>query len=235
MITLYSGGPMFGIPDSSPFCMKAEMLLKIAKLPYERKFGDVRKGPKGKIPWIDDGGALVPDSTLIRFHLEQKHGADFSGGYDKQTLGAGWAVEKFCEDHLYWLIVRSRWMDDVNFDKGPRLFFQGVPAPLRGIVIAMIRRRVKKSLHAQGLGRHTDAEIKQLTARSVAALSDFLGDKAYALGPRVSGADATMFATAAGLLCRHFETPERAEAERYPNLAAYNQRMLREFYPALAG
>ena len=235
MITLYSGGPMFGIPDASPFCMKAEMLLKIAKIPYEHRFGDVRKAPKGKIPWIDDAGTLVPDSTFIQMHLEQKHGADFSGGYSRDVLGAGWALEKFCEDHLYWLIVRSRWMNDVNFDKGPRQFFKDVPAPLRGLVIGMIRGRLRKTLLAQGLGRHSDAEIKMLATRDITALSDFLGEKDYVLGPRVSGADAIVFSTIASLLCGHFETPERPVAESFPNLTAYNARMMREFFPALAG
>ena len=35
MITLFTYGPMFGLPDPSPFCMKAEILLKMAGLPYK--------------------------------------------------------------------------------------------------------------------------------------------------------------------------------------------------------
>ena len=34
MITLYTFGPAFGLPDPSPFVTKAEMLLKLAGLPY---------------------------------------------------------------------------------------------------------------------------------------------------------------------------------------------------------
>ena len=30
MITLYTFGPKFGLPDPSPFCMKALVLLKMA-------------------------------------------------------------------------------------------------------------------------------------------------------------------------------------------------------------
>ena len=36
MITLYSFGPMFGLPDASPFVTKAEMLLKLSGLPFVR-------------------------------------------------------------------------------------------------------------------------------------------------------------------------------------------------------
>jgi hypothetical protein len=32
MITLYTFGPYFGLPDPSPFVLKAEILLKMAEL-----------------------------------------------------------------------------------------------------------------------------------------------------------------------------------------------------------
>src|SRR5205809_2440263 len=37
VITLYSFGPGFGLPDPSPFVMKVEILLKMAKLPYRSR------------------------------------------------------------------------------------------------------------------------------------------------------------------------------------------------------
>ena len=48
--------------------------------------------------------------------------------------------------------VHARWMDDGNFAKGPREFFGSVPAPLRPLVIAIIRRKVRSALHAQYRG-----------------------------------------------------------------------------------
>ena len=74
MITLYTFGPAFGLPDPSPFVMKAQMLLKLAKLEYQANTKGFFRAPKGKLPFIDDNGTIVADSTLIRLHLEQKHG-----------------------------------------------------------------------------------------------------------------------------------------------------------------
>ena len=52
MITLHTFGPMLGVPDPSPFCIKAMALLKMSGLPFEVVPGaDPRKAPKGKIPW----------------------------------------------------------------------------------------------------------------------------------------------------------------------------------------
>lgn len=40
------------------------------------------------------------------------------------------------EDHLYWLVVADRWLDDGNFAKGPARFFDAVPAPMRPLIRA---------------------------------------------------------------------------------------------------
>ena len=80
MITLYGSGPNFGLPDASPFVTKAETLLRMAKLPFEKALMSFSKAPKGKIPYIEDDGQLLGDSTLIRWHLEKKYGIDFDQG-----------------------------------------------------------------------------------------------------------------------------------------------------------
>ncbi len=67
MITLYTFGPAFGLPDPSPFVMKAMMLLKLAGLDYVEKRADVRRAPKGKLPYIDDDGTIVADFDLHSF------------------------------------------------------------------------------------------------------------------------------------------------------------------------
>jgi glutathione S-transferase len=72
MITLYTFGPSAGLPDISPFVMKAEVLLKMAGLPYRTDTTGFRKAPKGKLPYIDDDGEIVADSTFIRCYPDYK-------------------------------------------------------------------------------------------------------------------------------------------------------------------
>ena len=50
MITLYTFGPFFGLPDASPFVMKGEMLLKLAGIPYQTNTRGFTRAPKGKLP-----------------------------------------------------------------------------------------------------------------------------------------------------------------------------------------
>ena len=108
MITLYTFGPAFGLPDPSPFVTKAEVLLKMAGLPYRMDTKGFRKAPKGKLPYIRDGEDIIADSTFIRLHLEKRYNIDFDEGLSPKERGLAWAVEKMCEDHLYWLLVYAR-------------------------------------------------------------------------------------------------------------------------------
>ena len=233
MITLYNFGPAFGLPDPSPFVMKVETLLKMAKLPYRTDTTGFAKAPKGKIPYIEDDGVVVPDSTFIRWHLEKTYRIDFDQGLDASQRATAWAFEKMAEDQLYWIVVDDRWTDDANFRKGPAKFFDKVPAPIRPIVVAMVRRKLRATLHGQGIGRHSPDEILALATRSIDAIADFLGDKPFFMGGEPTGVDATTFAFVCGVLCPHFETQTRAVAERHDNLRRYVGRMTARFYPDL--
>jgi glutathione S-transferase len=231
MITLYSFGPGFGLPDPSPFVTKAEVLLKMAGLPYRTDTRGFNKAPKGKLPYIDDDGEVVADSTFIHWHLERKYNIDFDKGLSPEQRAIAWAFEKMMEEHLYWAAVHARWMDDANFVKGPATFFRGIPAPIRPLVVAMIRRQIRRTLRGQGFGRHSPDEVVALGTRSIDATADLLGTKPFMVGPEPTGLDATAFAFVAGALCPLFDTPLRSAAERHKNLKRYVGRMTARFYP----
>jgi glutathione S-transferase len=231
VITLYTFGPLFGLPDASPFVMKGEMLLKLSKLEYQTSNKGFTRAPKGKLPYIDDNGTIVADSTLIRLYLEQKYGVDFDRSLSEREKGIAWATEKMLEDHLYWVLVYWRWMKDDNFRKGPANFFRRAPAFIRPLVIWMVRGKVRRSLHAHGIGRHQESEMTAMSDRAFDALSKLLGENKYLMGNEPCGADATAFAFIAGSLCPLFESPAHARARTLPNLIAYRERMMAEFYP----
>lgn len=231
MITLYGFGRAFGLPDPSPFVTKVEVLLILAGLPYERKRALPKNGPKGKIPYIVDDGVAIGDSTFIRWHLEEKHGIDFTAGYSKADLAAGWAIEKMLESQTYWVEVINRWSVDANFEKGPAQFFASVPSLLRPFIVGMVRRKFDATSKAQGMGRHSMEDMSRIGIADITAVSDFLGDKSFLLGDRPSGADATVFAFVSGVLCPLFDSRVRDAAEGMPNILAYADRCRKTFYP----
>src|SRR6266851_1519936 len=146
MITLYVFGPAFDLPDPSPFAMKTDVQLKMSGLPYRRERRDFAKSPKGKVPYIEDGGRLIGDSTFIRDHIEKRHGVDLDHALSAAQRAQAWAIERMLEDHLYWALLHGRWMDDANFAKGPAHFFDGAPDTVR----QQVREDRRATLHGQG-------------------------------------------------------------------------------------
>lgn len=228
-------GPGFGLPDPSPFCMKAMVLLKLAGLEYETSICDPRKAPKGKGPVLHDDGSLIPDTTFMRWHIEEKYGFDFDAGLTEDQRGVSWAIEKLCEDNIYWAIVHERWMVDKNFQAGPVHFFDPIPFPVRQLVVPVVRRQVKRDLWGQGFGRHSRKEIVDLGNRGIDAISQVLGDKPFLMGDEPKGVDAMVFATVASALCETFETDMLGHAKSKANLVAYRDRCMERWFPEMAG
>jgi glutathione S-transferase len=234
VITLFTFGPYFGLPDGSPFVTKAMLLLTFAGLDYRADPSGYRKAPKGKLPYIDDDGVVVADSTFIRRHIERKYGFDFDAGLSVEQKAVAWAVERLCEDHLYPALLSARWAEPENFAKGPAQFFDAIPWPIRPVVRGLVRRNVVKGLKFQGTGRHGRAEIAELAGRDFDALAVLLGDKPYLMGDVPCGADATMGAFVMGFLTPVFDTPTRNAAESHANLVAYSDRIMTRYFPGVA-
>jgi glutathione S-transferase len=231
VITLYGFGPRFDLPEASPYVTKTEVHLKMMGLAYRKDLTGFPAAPKGKLPYIDDEGERVADSTFIRRHLERKHGVDLDEGLDARRRAEAWAVERLLEDHLGWAMAYFRWLVPENFAKGPAHFFDAVPEPMREKARADAQQRVRDNHHAHGLGRHSIGEITELAGRSLEAVAAILGDGPFLMGERLSAVDATCFGMLAGILTPFFDSPLRREAERYPGLAAYVARMMARYYP----
>jgi glutathione S-transferase len=231
MITLYASGPLFGQPDPSPFVTKAMMLLKMAGIPFEAKPMSFSKAPKGKIPYIATVDGMLGDTHFIKCYLEEKFGADFSGGYSKDDHAKGWAIARMLEDHFYFLIVHDRWVPNHNFSIGPAQYFNVAPAPIRPFIRSFIRSKILKMLHAQGTGRHTDAEQAQLGRGDVDAVETLLGNKTYILGDTISEYDATVFAFLFSAAATVFKSEIGEHIRSRSALMAYLARIQIAYFP----
>lgn len=230
-ITLFVFGPAFGLPEASPFCTKTEVQLKMAGLSYRKEGATPQDSPKGQLPYIDDSGERIADSHFIRAHIERKYGVDLDEGLDAAERAQAWAVERMLENHFNSATGYARWIIRENFEIGPAHFFDNVPEPMRAQRREDVRNSVANRLFEVGIARHTPDEIVELGDRSLMTLSALLADKPYLMGERPSGVDATMFGALAGILTPFFESALRRRAESYPNLVAYTDRLMRQYYP----
>jgi glutathione S-transferase len=230
MITLYAFGPAFGLPDPSPFVTKTMIHLQMAGLPYRTDLTGFAVAPKGKLPYINDDGEIVADSTFIRAHIERKYGVDFDEGLTVRQRAEAWAIERMLEEHLVWIAGWFRWAIEENFQKGPAQLFDKAPEFARARLIEETRAQMKQAQWAHGISRHSLAEITELGGRSLTALAALLGDRPYVMGDRPTGIDAMAASALAEVLCPYFDTPLRAEGESFPNLVAYTERMLQQYF-----
>jgi glutathione S-transferase len=234
MITLYGFGTGFGLPEISPFVTKTEVQLKMAGLAYRKQRAMPPASPKGQLPYIDDDGQSVADSTFIRAHIERKYGFDFDLGLDRPARAQAWAFERMIESHVYWALVGARWVDPENFARGPAHFFDGAPEDRREKLREDAQFRVAENYLLSGLGRHAPDDDVELAVRSLLALSVQLGDKPYLMGEKPCGTDATAFGLLAGILTPFFASKLRIRAEEFENLVAYVERMMQQYYPDFA-
>lgn len=234
MIILYAAGEGFGLPEVSPYVTKTEVQLRMAGLAYRKEGAMPETSPKGQLPWIDDHGVRVADSTFIRAHLEKAYGFDLDAGLDAAQRGQAWAIERMVENHLGWTGAWARFFIPDNFDKGPRHWFDWAPEDQRDDLCGDLLEQVHANLRAVGIGRHNADEVVELGVTSLQALSAMLGDKPYLFGSRPVGVDATVFAILAQFLTPWFDSELRRRAEGFGNLVAYVDRMMARYYPDFA-
>jgi glutathione S-transferase len=230
-IILFGGGPAFGLPELSPYVTKTEVQLKMAGLPYVKEYARREASPKGQLPFIDDAGERIADSTFIREHIERKYCIDLDDGLSTFERAQAWAIERMIENHLGWVSAYARFLVPDNFRRGPALWFAFAPEPIRSKRQEELLSNVTTTLHAVGIGRHAAEEIWALGERSLAALSALLGDKPFLMGEIETAVDATAFGALAGIMTPFFDSPVRRAAERHANLVDYVDLMMARYYP----
>ena len=130
MLTLRTFKPFRGTMAASSFALKADALLAMSGLPYEREYSMPQKQPMGKLPVLLDGEKVIPDSALIQRHLETAHGIDFDGTLTEHDKAQATALRRLVEDHLYFLGGHYRWTQHPDIIKDE--FFAEAPALIRG-------------------------------------------------------------------------------------------------------
>ncbi len=230
MIKLYQFPSYWGLPNVSPFCMKMETYLRMTGIPFTAiKVGNPRKSPKGKLPYINDNGHVVADTSLIIEYLKQKYGDSLDANLTPLQKAQGLALQRMMEEHLYWSLLYSRWMGD-NWPVVKKTFFAKLSLPLRMILPTLAQKSVEKAMQGHGLGLHTTEEIYQFGIQDLQALSAFLSQHEFLLGDKPTSIDACGYAFIANILLAPIESPMKEYAKSQKHFSEYCERMKKLYY-----
>lgn len=222
MITLHQYPGVWGLSSLSPFCIKVEVFLKLAKLPYEVKVElNPNKGPKGKMPFIRVENKTISDSTFIVNHLIER----FELHHLKASDPASLSMKHMVEESLYFILLHSRWIEGDSFKHLQKDFIPLFPKYLGRPALQLIRYNLLKQSRAQGIGRHSQAEINQMASDMIHALSEHLGSQYYFSGEDPTALDATVYSFLVTILKQPFRTFLKEEVSEYTNLIEYVKRM----------
>jgi glutathione S-transferase len=233
-IKLFQFPRMFGIPNVSPFCCKLETWLRIAGVPYEVvDTPDPRKGPKGKLPFIEDAGVRIADTSLIVDHLVRTRGVDPDARLNASQRAIALLVQRTLEEHYAFVLAYTHLVRDEGWQY-TRARFDPVPAIVRPLVRGVVRGRVKKMLWKQGVLRHSHADIVESALRDWRAVLTVMCDGPFFFGDEPTGVDAIVFGALATSVLTPIESPIRGFLRAQPALVAYADRMRALFFPELA-
>ena len=99
-IKLFQFPRQFAIPNLSPFCCKLETWLRITGISYDVvDTPDPRKAPKKKLPFIEDSGMRIADTSLIIDHLMKTRGVDPDAHLNTSERAIALLVQRTLEEH----------------------------------------------------------------------------------------------------------------------------------------
>ncbi|MBE7636109.1 glutathione S-transferase family protein [Sneathiella sp. P13V-1] len=221
--------PAFINMQPSPFGLKLETWLRMNKLPYDVEFSPMKMGPKGKVPFVSFDNQVMGDSELIIEALQAKHGLK-EEGLNPEDKAKGLLVRRMVEEHLYFILVYSRWADPVGWEPFKKLVFSGVPFFIRGFISNKAHKAMGALLKSQGIARHTRDEIYQMAEDDLNTLSTILGEGTYFLGDSPTLTDASAYGLLANILYDPTQTRLLEILKKSPNLIQYSERMKSGFW-----
>jgi len=240
--TVYGFQPITPYADSSPACLKLATYLKICKVDFDYKYfpdHEMKDAPKAKVPWMYweklNQGKRMGDSTLIINALMKldPNIFDIDSHLSDEQHAIGVALKSMLEESTYWTgVINVRWLAEQFHETTVPTYFGKMPVPslIKPFIIKKIRSKVIRDAKGQGTLQLNEAERKEKFDMELKAISDYLGDKKYIMGNKVSSFDATVFAWLAILVQGAWKHDVCDSVRECKKLMDYVERIRHEFW-----
>ena len=217
----------------------------MCKVDFDTKYfvdHQMKGSPAKKVPWVRweklHDGKPTNDSTLIINDLKAVDPSvfDLDTHLTAQQNAIGTAFKTMLEESTYFTgVIQSRYVDKEQCDTVTvPLYFDFVPTFLRGMVAGQVRSKLMRDAQGHGTANLLDDEqVFEKFQMEIKAVSDYLGDKKYFMGDKVTSFDATIFAYMAIMSQGEWNHRANEEVRNCKNIMAYVDWMRNEFWPEL--
>jgi glutathione S-transferase len=232
-IKLFVFPRMFAIPNLSPFCCKLETWLRMANVSYEVvQTRDPRVAPRKKLPFIDDNGHRLADSSLVIEHVSRTRSIDLDAHLSATERATALLVKRTLEEHYAFVLAYTHLLRDEGA-KYTSSRFDALPSMLRPFIARAVQNNVKNLLWQQGILRCGHEEIVAAAIDDWRAVLTLMSEGPFFFGDHATNIDATIFGTLAPTVFTPIETPIQSFVRSQPRLLAYATRMRSRFFPEL--
>jgi glutathione S-transferase len=222
---LWQYPPGFGLPSLSPFCVKVEAFLKLSGIDYQiRRVINPRMGPFGKMPVMEIDGEIIGDSRVIVEELTRRFDVRLDQHLDRKSLANGHAFARMVEEHLYFVIMYSRWVDPEGLSACFEEFKSAFPLGMRRLAFTLLSRNLQRQCLMQGLGKLPKSRIYDLGVLDIEAIEAQIGD-GFLLGDAPSSFDCPTYAFLKTICNFPVPNPLNVQIRNSQKLNTYIQRM----------
>ena len=209
MLTLYSYPDLFGVADNNPFGLKVYAFLKLCGLPFRHEhIFDASKAPRGQLPYLTDGDAVIGDSDAIIGHLIAHHGVSIDDALTPSQRDTDLLLRRMLDD-LYWVMSYSRWKDDRFWP----LFRDAILRTHKDVTAEGLEKAREYNFqryHFQGIGRYAPEAAYARGLADLRVLANLIPANGFVFGARASSIDAGIYGFTANIWFYEIETPLKA-------------------------
>jgi glutathione S-transferase len=238
MITIYQYNPGWNVPCISPFVSKAIYYMRMAGIPHEIKRQDLSRlqqdAPYGKLPFIEDNGVKVADSTAIIDYLRKYADLDSDATATEKAQMLAW--NRMIDEHTYWCaVIQPRWREEANWEIYLPIIFGASPVPPEvHRTMEEFRKLILSEFLGQGMGRLPGNVVYERARADIDAISDLLDSKPYFMGEQLRSIDANVLSILDHIIYAPFKFDAKDYALNKKNLLDYCGRMNERFGKAEA-
>lgn len=229
MIKLLQFPPYWGLTNASIFCMKLETFLRMNNIPFKTiSIRNPNRSPKGQLPYIEDDSIVIADSGLIIEYLQKKYNLTLDSWLSPEQNAQALALRRMIEEHLYWVTIYIRWIDEHNWPTTLDTFFGKKRSFYINVIAKIVRNRERRRVH-HVVGRHLHDEIIQMGLDDLKAIHTLI-KAPFVFGEKATSIDAIVYAVLANIIEPPIESKLKEYAASQPKFIEYCQRMKQTYY-----